>query len=208
MEQEGEEREDREAQTALERAVPERGLEGDRDEGDEGAEEEVQAEDRGVARSRLRSPEVGDEAADVRPRGRAGPGRPTDRGGGPEADQDARREGGAKDGVRGAREGARNPEPEDDREGDRHPVQGHRPPLPPRGRGVRDEGHRARAHEGPAEPVAHADEGVSGRGDIVLGPRRPPPSPWLTRTRASWSGLAATAYRSRLTASHASPRLR
>src|SRR4030067_973944 len=149
MEQEGEEREDREAQTDLERAGPERVLEVDRGEGG------------------------------------AGP---------------------------------RGPDPGDAREGDRHPVQGHRPPLPPRGRGVRDEGHRARAHEGPAEPVAPpgrreraggrggaAERGAAGR-DPARGPTGAPPSPWLARTRASWSGLAATAYRRRLTASQSSPR--
>src|SRR3989304_1472630 len=123
MEQEGEEREDREAQPDLGRAVPELVLEVDRDEGDEGAEEEVQAEDRGGARSRLRSPGVGGEAAGVPPRGR------------PAA------------GGRGARK--RTPGP---------------------------------------------------------GPAGAPPSPWLARTRASWSGLAATAYRRRLTASQSSPR--
>src|SRR4030067_42057 len=83
MEQEGEEREDREAQTDLERAVPELVLEVDRDEGDEGAEEEVQAEDRGVARSRLRAPEVGDEAAGGRPGGRPPPRRRGAAGGAP-----------------------------------------------------------------------------------------------------------------------------
>src|SRR3989304_1116639 len=74
MEQEGEEREDREAQPDLERAVPELVLEVDRDEGDEGAEEEVQAEDRGVARSRLRSPGVGGEAGEGGAAGRGGAG--------------------------------------------------------------------------------------------------------------------------------------
>src|SRR3972149_1344994 len=73
MEQEGEEREGREAQTDLERAVPELVLEVDRDEGDEGAEEEVQAEDRGVARSRLRAPEGGGDGAGAPPPPAAGP---------------------------------------------------------------------------------------------------------------------------------------
>src|SRR3990170_8149963 len=41
--------------------------------------------------------------------------------------------------------------------------------------------------------------------DIVLGPTRPPPKPWLARTRASWSGLPASAYRNRLTPSQSSP---
>src|SRR6266545_1856655 len=122
MQEEGKDREGGEAQADGERPVAEFPLEVERDERDERAKDEVQAEHRGVSRGRRGIPRIPQETSPwQRLRGRLRG--LADREGNHESDDEPGGEDIEQGGVsEPSNDGSRDPEPEDDREGERHPV--------------------------------------------------------------------------------------